>query len=55
MSLFARHFITTNALGAENIYKPGALVIQNGVYWRVTKVRPAHDGWGGLKVYGRRV
>jgi len=49
------HFLTTNAWGAESMYVKGNVVWQDGVRWRVTKLRPAHDGWGGVKVYGRRV
>lgn len=51
----SEHFVTTNGLGAEGMFAVGKIVEQDGECWRVVKHKDAYDGWGGIKVYGRRV
>lgn len=53
--IFSRHFVTTNGLGAEEVFAVGQVVLHFDEWWKVTKLKRAHDGWGGIKVYGRKV
>jgi hypothetical protein len=54
--IFSRHFITTNQLGAETLYKIGSVVTARNERWLITKHKLISTvPQITIQVFGRRI